>query len=251
MCKLLLICVLSNFSVCVSLGDEVTNVKDEATNRNVKVTNTNSFGDVIITVKGVTYNNVKITGSDGLGVKVQHKAGVAYIPYNEMTSSDQTKWGYDPVKTEAFLAEKQTQKEKEDKSKNTDYLSGVVIAVATDGIICKGWIITKAVREKQQKESDRIDKLEFDIKSGKTKLDTFGVVCLNAAKSKRNVVTPEQGTYFIAGVKESLADKDRWKGYVYYAGIYKYIDILGAMRTIRAYATNPELAQKMLDSKKD
>lgn len=65
----------------------------------------------IVTTNGVTYNSAKITGGDVLGIKIIHKAGVAYIPFSEMTDTDKTKYGYDPKKVEALNDKKRKQKE--------------------------------------------------------------------------------------------------------------------------------------------
>jgi hypothetical protein len=65
----------------------------------------------IVTVDGTTYSNARVTSTDGMGIKIIHKAGVAYIPYSELTDADKTKYGYDPKKQEAFFKEQQKQKE--------------------------------------------------------------------------------------------------------------------------------------------
>jgi hypothetical protein len=50
----------------------------------------------------------------------------------------------------------------------------------------------------------------------------------------------------ISGVPADLVDGDSWRGDIFYAGIYKYSAIGGALKTVRAFATTEELALQRL-----
>lgn len=223
-----------------------------------------SLADDIITVDGTTYSNVKVTDTNGIGIKVMHKAGVAYIPFSDMTDADKLKYGHDPKKEEVALAAKRKQKEeraiqeevkRQEIANNKKKMSkayrfnGKVIQVLDDGIIVNGRIRTYDDWQNVVKKMDLADQLM-------TKAKKIGNIQIKDALQSIELVEqanaillsisiPEEGDYFIAGITERLADDESWKGYVYYAGFYKYTNTQGAVKTIRAYATSEELANKI------
>jgi hypothetical protein len=261
------ILIMALLSVCVSLGDDIT------------------------TVKGSTYSNVRVTGTDGLGIKVMHKTGVAYIPYKDMTDSDKTKWGYQPKKEAEILAERQRQielaecakreaekkkiqddeklkelgkerlaKEKiieqeeeakkqalakqEEELKNAYRFNGEVLQVLSDGVLFKGKMLTyPEFKDAKSKQAifDKMTEEREKLTDVKKQIDVMG----EQSKLLRTMPIPSECTCFIAGIKERLADGDDWKGFIYYAGLYQYTNVMGATKTIRAYATSKELAEKI------
>lgn len=230
-------------------------------------------GDDIVTKNGVTYSNAKVTSGDVLGVKITHKTGVAFVPFAEMTDTDKSKYGYDPKKEEALFAEKRKQKEaaefavkESEKMSKAFRLNGTVIQVLDEGIIFQGKMCTyteqqdalkkMAMADKLRKQANKVDLEQLSEKELKLpESDRLEIQNKRLGESIRlhkqgidilsSIPDAEDTTCIVAGIKERLADNEEWKGYVYYAGIYKYINTQGANKTIRAYATTQELADKI------
>lgn len=74
------------------------------------------WSDDIVTTNGTTYYNCRVKSRDSSGVKILHKAGVAYIPYALMIDGDKSKYGYNPNEERALFAEKLRLKEEADRA---------------------------------------------------------------------------------------------------------------------------------------
>lgn len=238
-----------------------------------------AFCDDLVTLGGSEFKNIKVTSVDAFGIKILHKTGVEYIPFAQMTDADKAKYGYDPKKERVTLAESQKQKEvikrkvKEDEMRaNSFHFKGKSLQILDSGALFKGELWTRskwlewrkalALSEEAAAVIDEQGKLLAMLRGSGLRTLEEQKKALNreieaadaALKAHEHIgklmeaSRPEEGTYFIAGGTGTLADEERWEGDVIYAGLFKYVDTQGAQKTIRSFATRPELAIKMLSN---
>jgi hypothetical protein len=60
----------------------------------------------IVTTKGTVYRDAEVKGVDRDGLRISHRDGVAFVPFENLTSEWQSRYGWTPEKAAAVKAEK-------------------------------------------------------------------------------------------------------------------------------------------------
>jgi len=205
----------------------------------------------LTTRSGVTYKRCKVQRVEPDGISVFHSKGIAKIPFPDLPEEYQTKYGYDPQTAVEYsrnmaearrhaAARRQAQwKSQQDEAELrqahkelVDLVAKQKMAVAGDVLqVYKGGVLLNgAVTLDERWEPDPTD----DVRrmGGPRMRKVTGL----------KTVTAEYEPIFIVGIGPGLHDGASWAGVVYPAGNYQYTTVMGAPKTVKRYATSPELA---------
>jgi hypothetical protein len=165
----------------------------------------------ITTVNGVVYSHVTVTRIEANAIVFMYNGATVKIPFTNLTAETRAAYGYNAQKVQ-----KEEQPAKGSwvvvatnnamYEKGACYIHGKVTQVMTDGILVNG-----------------------DL---------------------RRSVTDKPGnlgsTYFVTGMTAGVVADQEYRGWVYDAGQYQYVDASGASKTVIRLATSQIVANKLL-----
>lgn len=179
-----------------------------------------------------------VTAVDPHGLKIMDSTGVRKVPFSELSHDVQKAFGYDPAAAAAFAeADKKAAAAvaSELEQLNKDYSSKEKAAASR-----------RAAIEILKKGPIRFDaEIETVIKEGiLVRAYTLSADLLTGTIEADHVDEP----FFLYGNWDEV-DGRKLSFKVYYAGNYQYRTVLGAIKTVRAFATTPEKALDILWAK--
>jgi hypothetical protein len=183
---------------------------------------------------GITYTYKFSTLSKVDQEYLKGKAGIIYSAPEE------------DIKIKEEIKRKQEQAQQElEKKKRSFYFKGNVVQIVNDGILFTGKYRSYEAEQDAEQKITKALELKKQAMSGAYSADQADALLKKGIEILKTVEPLVEDTYFIAGVPSGLVDNDEWSGYVYLAGQYQYVNLLGARRTVRAFATTEEKAFKM------
>ena len=190
------------------------------------------------------YYSIKVTSKTPFGINIVHKTGADFVPFREMTVSDQEKYGYSGASEKQYHIESVKQRAEaellETISKSGKRVRMRVIQLTKDGALVNGTVYLR-------------ERINY-VTEYKTITVGLGGSNINNKKNIPVKTTPEiyyetksLGTIFVAGpLSSDLIDGDVFTEMIYPCGRYQYRNVIGSISTIPRYAINQNVARKLL-----
>lgn len=211
-----------------------------------------AIADDLTLPNGKTYQNYSITRTEPDGISIKHAAGITKLFFWELPQEMQARYNYDPEKARAY---------------NTQARAQQAAAYAQQEAAAKK-ARARAEYEAAHKEvMDQIKKSAFEMAGEVSQITDGGALIRNARmpyRYKEEVVTPgytpmnlnrqfvtktkyvsvaeDYEPVFVINAGKNFTDGAGWKAVVYPAGTYKYTTVMGAGKTVKAFALSPETA---------
>ena len=190
-------------------------------------------------VDGTAYHDAVLSSSDPASITIRHRGGVARVDLANITEADRTKFGahYDEQQAGRYKAEEAEATRLADQAQQNEATMARFDALALSFVgkisqVISGGVLMEARGYEDDKEKKAI---------------------INGEEMK--VATIHGGSFhyecaFVVGVEDNLVDGDQWKGRVWPAGRYQYTTVMGATRTVPRFATNRDVALRLLTTGK-
>jgi hypothetical protein len=172
----------------------------------------------ITTTDGTVYKDVTVSAVEPHALAVETDAGIERIPFSSLSAELQKKYGYDPATA-------------------VDYQKMMQAAIAKR-LAEEAKEMTVAEQEQRKKEQyAAIEEYKRKVKGGIP--FTFKVQGLGDGGALGYSAEISKEPIFIVGIK-GVVDGAKVKGKYFPCGRYQYTSVLGAMKTVQAFATTVE-----------
>ena len=200
-----------------------------------------------MTIKGEEYTGVFFKERDEVRVKFTHDAGLASVLIADLPPDIQKEFPVDSAKATQQL---------QDEAKQQNQITRTQAAAATQASLQAA--IAKLLSAKPPPGQTSEPGLHIMRVAGKV-LQLTPDGALLASDWQNQTLEPfrdGKGIYhgganimdeplLIVGAPANLVDGDEFSGVVYPAGTYAYTSVTGARKTVRRYATSPEMAVRL------
>ncbi len=207
--------------------------------------------DSLTTTDGKTYTNITIKRSDPSGIDIVYSAGAVHLLFANLPKEIQDKYGYDPAKAQAFLAQKAVESQNANAElqnqlidqenqqllmKSAFRIYGKVDQFTPDGSLCHCSVVNyvTVTRTAYVSDNDPIalakQRIQVEVKETVPQVSSF------------------QEMVWVTGLPNSLVDGDTWNDLAWPIGNYSYTTVMGGTAKVRAFTTDPVTALKFIQS---
>lgn len=178
--------------------------------------------NMTLTVRGITYENVKVEVANPCEVKIFHSSGILRVPYEELDGDLQKALGYDAQKAEEHrrkIAAATAAAMQRKRAPQPMLISGKIVQALPAGALVEASIVV-AVTNRYTKTEKEL------VVPGKSP------VYRESSREVEHVVQVYHkiGTVYIEGV--GGYDDYTWRGWAVRAGDHEYTTVMGAYKRV-------------------
>jgi len=212
-----------------------------------------AFADDFKTTDGKEYKNVTVTKVEPDGLTIESDSGIEKIPFAVLSKEIQQKYNYDPAKEAAFR-KSESDAWIQKKIHEDPLLYGYL---APNDPYVKSYMAEMQTASDNRPPAapvdpdldDKIEKAVIPVGGKVLSVSDDGIlitdVMVGFKSDGADYHAVVDGQIFIYGA-HGYVDGDAFAGNVYPAPIYHYDSVLGAARTVRAFAVTKELAKQLI-----